>query len=121
MERICGFVVVRKPEHVKAAMLTPNMWLGDKPYRGVDRLRWADLDVAYYDGRLPSDVSPIQQQLHRDTADFSGLKLLTDYQKAEARGFSGEKSEIIAVWSPYLEDTKGTIPCDINLRYLGLD
>jgi len=122
MERVCGFVVVRKPEYVKSDLLKPKIQIGEKNYRGVDRLRWEDIDVAYYDRRLPSDMLPIWRELHRDSTDFSGLPLLKDYQKAKsALEFSEEKSELIAVWSPELEQIKGASPCHVSLTYLGLD
>jgi hypothetical protein len=122
MERVCGFVVVHKPEYAKTTSLKPNMRIGEKTYRGVDRLRWEDIEVAYYDRRLPSDMLPIWQELRRDSADFSGLYVLKDYQTAKrALEYSGEKSELIAVWSPDLEQLKGAAPCHVSLTYLGLD
>src|ERR1700731_1473087 len=124
MERVCGFVVVRKPEYAKNDLLKPKMRVGEKTYQGVDRLRWEDIDVAYYCDRhrLSSDMLSILQELDRDSADLSGLRVLKDYQKAKrVLEFSGEKSELIAVWSPELEQIKGASPCHVSLKYLGLD
>jgi hypothetical protein len=122
MERVCGFVVVRKPEYAKNDLLKPKMRVGEKTYQGVDRLRWEDIEVAFYDRCLPSEMLPIWQDLRRDSADFTGLYVLKDYQKAiRALEFSGEKSELIAVWSPELEQIKGASPCHVSLKYLGLD
>jgi hypothetical protein len=123
MERVCGFVVVRKPEYAKNDLLKPKMRVGEKTYQGVDRLRWEDFEVAFYDRCLPSEMLPIWQDLRRDSADFTGLYVLKDYQKAQrALEYSGEeKSELIAVWSPQLEQIKGASPCHVSLKYLGLD
>lgn len=122
MERICGFLVVRKPNHASNERLSPNLRLGDKVYRGIDRLRWEDFDSAHYDGRLPSSLRSIWQELDQDSNDFSGVPLLKDYQKAKkVLKFSGPWSEIIAIWSPELDRVKGSLVCDIELRYLGMD
>jgi hypothetical protein len=122
MERICGFIVVRKPEHAESELLKPKMRVGEKVYRGVDRLRWEDFELSYYDRHLPAELLPIWQMLERDTSDFSEFKLLKDYQKSKrVLEFSGENSEIVAIWSPHLEEVKGASHSEVNLTYLGLD
>ena len=123
MERVCGFVVVRKPEYANNGLLNPKMRIGEKTYQGVDRLRWEDIEVAHDSGRgLPPDLLPIWEELRGDSADFSGLYLLKDYQKAKTvLEFSGETSELVAVWSPELEEVKGAFPCHASLTCLGLD
>jgi len=122
MDRICGYIVVRKPAYAQNDLLKPNLQIGEKVYQGVDRLRWEDLDFAYYDRSLPSSLLPIWQELDQDAADLSGLKLLKDYQRAkEVLRFSGERSEIIAIWSRELEQIKGALRCDVELNYLGVD
>jgi hypothetical protein len=122
MERICGFIVVRKPEYAANELLKPTLRVVGKTYQGVDRLRWEDFDLAYCERRLPRVLLPIWQELDRDRADFSGLKLFNDYQKAkEVLSYSGEKSEIIAIWSPELEDMKGASYCEMELTFLGID
>jgi hypothetical protein len=122
MQKICGFIVVRKPEYASNGLIRPNLEVGGKTYHGIDRLRWEDLDLAYYERRLPAAVFPIWQALDRDTSDFSGVKLLKDFKKAkEVLCFSGDKSEIIAIYSAELEAIKGAAQCDIELEYLGID
>jgi hypothetical protein len=122
VERICGFIVVRKPEYASTELVKPNMKIGENAYYGVDRFRWEDLDLAYYDRRLPPELLPIWQELKHDTVDFSGLKLTKDFQKAkQVLEFSEERSEIIAIWSPELEGIKGAIHCELKLSYLGID
>ena len=62
------------------------------------------------------------QELNLGAGDFSGLTLLKDYQNAkEVLRFSRKKSEIIAIWSPELEEIKGALHCDVDLDYLGID
>jgi hypothetical protein len=98
------------------------MKIGEKVYRGIDRLRWEDIELAYYDRHLPSDILPIWRELEGDTVDFSGIKLLRDYEKTKKiLDLSGEKSEIVAIWSPYLEEIRGASFCEVTLTYLGLD
>lgn len=122
MEKICGFIVVRKSEYSTNELLKPNLIVREKIYQGVDRLRWEDMDVAYYEKRLPLSLLPIWQELNLGAADFSGLKLLKEYQKAkEVACFSGKQSEIIAIWSPELDEMKGSFHCDVELNYLGID
>jgi hypothetical protein len=122
MQRICGFVVVRKPDQVTNERLKPQLQIGETAYRGVDRLRWEDFDRAYYEGRLPPDLLHIWKELDRDSNDFSGVPVLKSYANAkEVLRFSGDRSEIIAIWSPELESIKGTIQSEIGLRYLGID
>jgi hypothetical protein len=122
MQRICGFLVVRKSEQATNEQLKPQLRIGETIYRGVDRLRWEDLDRAYYEGRLPADLLHLWTELDRDSNDFSGISVLKSYANAkEVLRFSGDRSEIIAIWSPELEITKGTIQSDIHLRYLGID
>jgi hypothetical protein len=122
MERICGFIVVRKPEFATTAMLKPNLHAGGKTYHGIDRLRWEDFELAYYEARLPASLLPIWQKLDQDGNDLLGLPLLKDYQEAsQVLRFSAPKSEMIAVWSPELERTKGSLTCEVALNYLGMD
>jgi hypothetical protein len=121
-EKVCGFIVVRRPEYAETKVFKLNLQIDGKLYRGVDRLRWEDVELAYYQQRLPSALLPIWQEIERDSSDLLGLKLLKDYGKAdEILRFSGDRSEMIAIWSPELETIKGTIRCDIRLNYLGLD
>jgi hypothetical protein len=122
VQKICGFIVVRKPEWSSSDLLKPSLRVNGKRYHGVDRLRWEDFEVEYYEGRLPGSLLPIWQERKRDNADFSGLDLLKGYEKAqEVLRFSGNKSEIIAVWSAELEEIKGATGADLTLDFLGID
>jgi hypothetical protein len=122
IEKICGFAVVRKPEYATTDVLKPNLRAGGRTYRGIDRLRWEDFELAYYGGNLPTHLLSIWQDLRRDNNDFSGIHLLRQYEEAkQVLEFSGPSSEIIALWSPELAECKGTINSKIKLEYLGLD
>ena len=122
MQKICGFVVVRQPEWTATDLLRRNPKIGEKEYHGVDRLRWEDFEVAYYDRRLPDALLPVWHDLDRGNSDFSGVKVLKSFGQArKVLDFSGEKSEIIAIWSAELADIKGTIDADVALEYLGVD
>jgi hypothetical protein len=115
-------MVVRKPEHAIGVFHEPNRKIGQKTYRGVDRLPWEDLKLAYYKGDLPTPLLPLWQELKLGSRDFTGLKLLTNYSDAVAvKNNWHEVSEIIALWSPELEQIKGGINCEIELIDIGLD
>ena len=122
MQRICGFIVVRKPEWTATDSLNRNPQISGKDYYGVDRRRWEDFSLAYYDRRLPAALAPIWQDLEQENRDFSGVEVLKSYE--QGRGvldFSGDKSEMIAIWSGELAEIKGAIDTDIELEYLGVD
>lgn len=122
MEKICGYIVLRKPEYASTESVTFNMRVGQKTYRGIDRLRWEDLELGCYDHTLTPSLLTRWEELRRDGKDFTGLPLLKSYKHArEVWEFSQETSEIIAVWSPRLAELKGTINSEIRLEYLGLD
>jgi hypothetical protein len=121
MTRVAGFMVVRRPEYAKAVLHDPKNVIGQTIYRGIDRLAWEDLDEAYYNGTLTDDLLATWKTL-RSPGDLSGLRLSKDYVAA-SRVWErwNERSEIIAVWSPELEELKGSIAYEKELTYLGLD
>ena len=122
MERICGYIVLRKPEYATTKFHNYDMRVGQKTYRGIDRLRWEDIELAYHDNDLQPSLLPHWEELRRYDKDTSGLKLLKSYEQArEVFEFSRETSEIIAVWSPELAELKGTMNSEVQLEYLGLD
>lgn len=122
MERICGFMVVRKPEHAQEGSVKPNMRIGEAVYRGIDRLPWEELDGAFWERHLPFDLENIRAELERENSDFSGLRLLRDYNKTKmVLNFSGEKSEIVAVSSPEIEIIKGVVYSEARMKFLGFD
>jgi hypothetical protein len=118
---ICGFLVVRRPSFAFTKLVRPKLTVGDKTYFGMDRFPWEDLDEAYYGKRLPSELLAIWKKLDRDSG-FLGIKLLRSYEEAlEVLRFSGEKAEIIAVWSFELEKIKGATQCSAVLELRGID
>jgi hypothetical protein len=122
MTKICGFQVVRKPAFASSPMEKPNLQLGEKNYYGVDRFPWEDLAVACYDERLPAALLSIWQELQRSSIGSFAPKCLEDYEQAkEVLRFSGPLSEIIAIWSPELEQIKGAADCAFALECLGID
>ncbi|MGJ4945915.1 hypothetical protein ACQR1W_35500 [Bradyrhizobium sp. HKCCYLS1011] len=82
-ERICGYVVVRKPDYATTEMLTPRLKIGHKVYRGLDRLPWEDFNHAYYDRRLPAAVQPVWQEFRRLNGDLSGIEILKSFGQAQ--------------------------------------
>jgi hypothetical protein len=122
MTKICGFQVVRKPAFASRKLEEPNLQLGEKIYHGVDRFPWEDFAVAYYDRRLPAALFSIWQELQRSSIGFLAPECLADYEQArEVLRFSGPTSELIAIWSPELEQIRGAPDCAFALEYLGMD
>ena len=78
--------------------------------------------MAYYNGDLPTPLLPVWRELQLGGRDFTCLKLLNNYSDALDvwRTWRGV-SEIIALWSPDLEQIKGGINCEIELIDIGLD
>jgi hypothetical protein len=122
MQRICGFLVVRKPDYAASERLSPNLRLDEKSYHGIDRLPWEDFALAYYDQKLSTPLLNVWKELKRSNSDLSGIEVLKSYERAkQVLALSAEKSETIAIWSPELEELKGATEAEVNLNYLGLD
>jgi hypothetical protein len=121
-EKICGYMVVRKPEYAKTGVLTPRPWIGPKTYRGLDRVPWEDLEIAWFDRRRRASILPLWQELDRLNRDLSGIRVFKNLRHAqEVLELASEKSEIIAIWSRELEEIKGAGPAEADLTLLGLD
>jgi hypothetical protein len=119
---ISGFMVVRKPECQQAAFHNVRWRLGDKIYRGIDRLPWEDLDDAYYQGVLDGALLALRKRLEAENRDLTGIKTIKDYEAArEVWQAYQDKSEILAVWSPELAEVKGSFVYEGHLDYLGID
>jgi len=115
-------MVVRRPEHASAIFHNLNYALGERIYRGLDRLPWEDLDNDYYAGELPDHLQELRSQLELRNADFSGVRLLQGYSETEEIWQRyRDTCEIIAVSSPELSAMKGSVEYDGPLRYLGTD
>jgi hypothetical protein len=121
-ETICGYVVVRQPDHVAPERIAPRLKIGNKTYRGLDRSPWEDLDQMYFDRKLPASLQSIRDVIEVTNRDLSGIKVLKSHQLAqEVLRHAGEASEIIAIWSRELEELKGAEPAGIDLTLLGFD
>jgi hypothetical protein len=115
--RLCG-----RAYYATTEMLKPNLWIGQKAYEGLERLPWEDLALAYYGRRLPDALLPAWSELRNANRDLSGIDVLKSYAQASAvLEFSGDKSEIIAIWSAELEDLKGAVESELGMIDLGLD
>lgn len=122
MDEVCGFAVVRKPDHAAADRYKLNLRLNGKTYRGTDRLPWEDLDDAYYNESISRELFHVREQLERQNKDLLGPRLLRDYAEALTVWQAFEEcTEIIALWSPEIARIKGSFQHDGALRFVGLD
>jgi hypothetical protein len=127
METINGFVAVRLPHLnylVQGRDVIPR--LNNTYYAGMDRQRWADLfDEEYYKGKVPSEVARIGKSLNKEANDFSGLILCRELDTAlrllSYCNRQGNNNELIAVRSPSLDETRGTIKTNHSVEWLGYD
>lgn len=121
MTETCGYVVVRRPEWCEGTGRPSN--ISDLSYRGIDRLRWDDFEVAYHSNTLPADLMNCWNLFQSQNRDVSGIYVLKDYEKSVEvwRRFDPNKSEIIAVWSPWLASVKGSFRSSVPLVQLGFD
>jgi len=123
MPKICGFMVVRKPAFAAADDIKPNLRIGEKEYRGIDRFPWEDLDDLHYAGTLQPSLASLRHELERSNAgDWSGLSVMKSYEDAKAVSLVvAEQNEIIALWSPMLAQVKGEFESPVPLELMGLD
>jgi len=121
-EKICGYVVVHRLDRAATGKVAAKLRIGEKTYRGLDRLPWEDLERRYFDRRLPASLQPIYDMLKATNRDLSGIEILKSYSDAqEVLRFAGTTSEIIAIWSRELEELKGAEAANVDARFLGLD
>jgi hypothetical protein len=120
-EKICGFMVVRKPEHSIDAMQPIAYRLGNTVYRGVDRLPWEDLEVEHFAGTLSPSLARFIE-LKKEDKDFTGFSLLRDHAAATTvwQAYSAT-TEIIALWSRQLSEIKGDFDYDGNVSWSAYD
>jgi hypothetical protein len=121
-EKICGFTVVRKPEHAVGAMHPISYRLGETIYRGIDRLPWEDLELEHHAGTLSPALGTFIESLKNNDKDFTGFRLLRDHAAATTvwQAYS-EKTEIIAVWSPQLSEIKGSFDYEGTILWSAYD
>jgi len=121
-EKICGFMVVRKPEHATGAFQPQSYRLGETIYRGIERLPWEDLAVEHYAGTLSPALARFIETIKNENRDFTGLDVLRDHAAATAvwQAYS-ETTEIIALWSPQLSEIKGDFDYDGRVLWSAYD
>lgn len=123
---ICGFLVVRCPEHNFDAdgrgifPKTPPK-LGETLYGGIFRMPWFDIEEDYYAGRLAGSVSTLWDDVRSAAQDFSGFEICQSLSTAERLlEYSNRetmRNELIAVRSAVLANLKGRADvgrCEFN-------
>jgi hypothetical protein len=120
-DAIVGYMVVGKPGHMYWSAHHGLAQAGGKPYSGVTRLPWEDLELAYYGKSLEPAFAPIWDALKHDNRDFSGIDIVKSYAHAAAVQQAWPNNDIIAVGSAELARVKGTIVPAAELTFLGLD
>lgn len=119
---VCGFMVLRKPDFAGEKFHELNLKIGEKIYRGIDRLPWEDIDEAFYNGNISETLRPVREQIERENRGLVGPKLLRDYKAALSVWHAfREKTEIVAVWSPELAERQSAVSYSGSANYLGSD
>ena len=130
MNKICGFMVVRKPKmnfdkEGRGAFLSHAPNIDGLYYGGVDRMPWFEIDEDYFSGILPKQLIELRKELRKTNQDTSDLKLLFDLSLVNSViEYSNKKieiNEIIVLRSSGLERTKGSFICDNEIEWHGID
>ena len=124
---INGFVVARLPHLnylVREGDAVPC--LNGIYYAGIDRQRWSDLfDETFYNKKAPAHINSLAIALKAVNNDFSGIDLCKDEASAlTLPDYSNRQSirnELLAVRSPSLNATKGTIDTETPIEWIGFD
>ena len=130
MDKICGFMVVRKPQMNydkvgRGAFLPYPPQIEGLYYGGVDRMPWFEIDEDYFSGVLPEHFIQFRKDLQKKNKDRHDLELTPDASRAvSVLGYSNknaELNEVIALWSDELERTKGCFFCEHEIEWIGID
>jgi len=130
MNRISGFLVVRKPDfnydkEGRGAFSTFAPKIGELYYAGIDRMPWFDIDEDYYSKELPEDILPLRNELNNNKWDFTDFKLMPDIKKAKKLlDYSNKKqriNELIAVYSEKIGLLGDIDFFDADTGWLGVD
>jgi hypothetical protein len=129
MPLICGYQVVRKPEHNFDAAnrgmysdCVPS--IGNNYYSGIDRMPWFDSDELFYDGQLPENERKLRKAIGQSNSDLAGLDLCKELESAEALlkiSPLSELSEVAAFYSAKLKNIKGSFESNVCMDLLGFD
>ncbi len=117
MITVAGFIVVHrigfKAPIVPGGIDIPLARLGDVFYGGVFRGPWHDVDYYYYRRELPGPLMDMAERMENDNRAYLGLEVCRDLHAALAMlSFTrslGVESDLIAVRSPQLLQTKGRV------------
>ena len=94
-------------------------------YGGVDRMPWFEIDEDFFSGELPKQLIQLRKDIRQSNRDNNDIKLLFDLQQAIAvldySNKNDERNELVAVKSDVLEQTKGTMNCDADIKWVGID
>ena len=69
MNKICGFIILRKPEYnfdsrpLSAFSIKPPS-INNIYYSGLDRMPWFDIDEGYYNKTLADKILKLRTKLH---------------------------------------------------------
>lgn len=128
---INGYLVVRKPSYNfdakgRAGFRKAAARIGGLFYAGMMRMPWFDLDEAYYNGTLPSELRNHLEQTDRANKDLTGIDICTDQTAAERLlAFSNQEAslnEIIVIHSEELAKIKGSmVKCPVEVHWHGFD
>ena len=126
--RICGYLVLRMPEHSydERALGHPRRNpVGSRYYGGVDRMPWADLVAGRASGSLPPGVALLWDELIEwNRGDWDVLLSPHLGKTRELLAYSNAsvaRNEICAVYSPHLALRKGCMDSPVDVAWLGVD
>ncbi len=130
MDKVCGYVIVRKPEwcreeisHMKLILEPPQV--GQIFYSGVDRMMWEDFDAAHYQGSLPQELEIHWKDIYSSRPHDSPFMLSHDRNIVNKIlkycNRHTEMNEIIVLRSDRLGEIYGSISAPSNLCPLGTD
>jgi hypothetical protein len=130
MNKICGYLVVRKPENNfdelgRGVYRTTPPCVYDKYYSGINRMPWFDLDEGYYSGALPMELIEIRSEIDNSYIDLSDIITFNDFEKTKKVLYYSnarvDGNDICVLYSDDLALEKGIIMTDNRVDWLGSD
>jgi hypothetical protein len=129
MEKIAGYIVVRKPYFNNEDLLVGKKLTSNVDgvyYCGIDRLNWVDVDNMYLNNMLKLDQKNVYEKLRSSDNDFLGVRILRSISDAHFFGSldkeQADKNEIIIVSGNSLNTSKGSMLVDsASVNWLGYD
>lgn len=130
MTKVSGYIVLRKPEmnYVKegrGAFLPYAPRIGDLYYAGVDRMEWFEIAEGYYAGTLSNDVMTLWNKLKKSSPYPTDFRFMLDIKKAiqilEYSNKDRSMNELVAIRSERIENINGSITCEHDITWLGID